>query len=319
MANRRGAAAVSPLTAAQRQLVAANLDLAPKVAWTGARSAIGPHALSREEAEAAGFLGLCEAAIPFDPEKGEFRFFAYRRVQGSILDACANRDLIRVTRYGREKLGVTAIPVLSLDAPVNAAEDAPTLHELLPAAGELEEQVATWDAFRQLPSAQRMALEQILAGYTLEEVSLMTGYGRKTLDRLLAQAQRNLLAALDMDTGEKTMDKNIKIQWLAKPTLRSGMDPLAPDEVLLTPKQISFSVEIGEALGGDCFGIGLAEDHSAIFFRRDAEGYKLKKRRNRYIYIYKQTRAFEPLQALVGDKALTLRAKKRGDLWVCFL
>lgn len=318
MANRRGAA-VSPLTAAQRQLVADNLDLVPRVAWTGARSAIGPHALSWEEAEAAGFLGLCEAAIPFSPEKGSFRSYAYRRVQGSILDACANRDLIRVTRYGRKKLGVTAIPVLSLDALVSAAEDASTLHELLPAAGELEERVATQDAFRQLPGAQRLVLKRTLDGYTLAEIAFMTGYGRKTLDRLLTQAQRNFLAALDMDTGEKTMEKNIKIQWLAKPTLRSGMNPLAPDEVLLTPKQISFSLEIGEALGGERFGIGLAEDHSAVFFRKDTEGYKLKKRRNRYIYIYKQTHAFEPLQALVGDKALTLRAKKRGDLWVCFL
>ena len=46
-----------------------------------------PHGIDLENLEAAGTLGLVEAANRFEPERGiQFRTFAYTRVRGAILD-----------------------------------------------------------------------------------------------------------------------------------------------------------------------------------------------------------------------------------------
>ncbi|WP_437187510.1 sigma-70 family RNA polymerase sigma factor [Planctomicrobium sp. SH668] len=67
------------------QLITEHLDSVRHV--LGRLTARLPGFIDEENLEAAGFLGLVEAATNFDPARGvEFRTFAYHRIRGAILD-----------------------------------------------------------------------------------------------------------------------------------------------------------------------------------------------------------------------------------------
>jgi len=74
------------LSQAQRdELILSHLYLVRHV--LGKLSARLPPEVDRENLEAAGVLGLVEAAVHFDPSRGvQFQTFAYFRIRGAILD-----------------------------------------------------------------------------------------------------------------------------------------------------------------------------------------------------------------------------------------
>ncbi len=80
-----------------------------------------PDGVDRENLEAAGTLGLVEAATKFDPNRGiEFKTFAFARVRGAVLDELRRNcplpqqmlQLIGRVRKAREELP----PPVTLDA-----------------------------------------------------------------------------------------------------------------------------------------------------------------------------------------------------------
>lgn len=67
------------------ELILGHLSLVRHI--VGRMSAKLPHGIDIENLEAAGILGLVEAANRFEPERGiQFRTFAYTRVRGAIYD-----------------------------------------------------------------------------------------------------------------------------------------------------------------------------------------------------------------------------------------
>ncbi len=74
------------LSSAQQVLVVESLNIVRHLA-ARARSTM-PRSVLYEDLYSAGCLGLCEAALRFDPDRGiKFATFAYYRVSGAILDA----------------------------------------------------------------------------------------------------------------------------------------------------------------------------------------------------------------------------------------
>lgn len=96
------------LTAPQRKLAAAHLDLAGGAAKAFARKA--PH--MADAALSAALAGLCAAAMAYDADRGiPFAGFARRRIAGAILDA-AREELPKGFRRNKGE----APRVISLDA-----------------------------------------------------------------------------------------------------------------------------------------------------------------------------------------------------------
>jgi RNA polymerase sigma factor FliA len=80
------------LTPTTRRLVEENLPLVDHI--TKRVAATFPRHIDREELARAGMLGLVEAAIRFDPERGRFSTFAGRRIEGAILDEVRRRSWV---------------------------------------------------------------------------------------------------------------------------------------------------------------------------------------------------------------------------------
>jgi RNA polymerase sigma factor (sigma-70 family) len=83
------------MTPAIQNLVTDNLDLVRQVAARVARNL--PSCIEMDEMEAAGRLGLCQAAIRFDPElHANFRVWAMFRIRGAIIDQYRGRNYPRL-------------------------------------------------------------------------------------------------------------------------------------------------------------------------------------------------------------------------------
>jgi RNA polymerase sigma factor FliA len=101
--------------AQREELILANLTLVRHI--LGRLAARLPHGTDLDNLEAAGVLGLVEAANRFDPERGiRFKTFAYTRIRGAIFDELRRncpfpQDLLeRITKV-RHFLQVLSPPV----------------------------------------------------------------------------------------------------------------------------------------------------------------------------------------------------------------
>lgn len=79
------------LTKEQQTLVSDNLELAYKFAE---RYREAPVRLEHEDAQQQALLGLCHAALRFDPEKGRFSTFAWRQMQIDLKKMVASADAL---------------------------------------------------------------------------------------------------------------------------------------------------------------------------------------------------------------------------------
>lgn len=78
------------LSPTARRLVEDNLSLVDHI--TRRVTASYPRHVDREELARAGVLGLVEAAIRFDPQRGHFTAYAGRRIEGAIVDELRRRS-----------------------------------------------------------------------------------------------------------------------------------------------------------------------------------------------------------------------------------
>src|ERR1700692_4425617 len=88
--------------AQREELILNNLSLVRHI--LGRLSARLPHGIDLDNLEAAGVLGLVEAANRYDPERGiRFKTFAYTRIRGAIYD-----ELRRTCPWAKDLLERTA-------------------------------------------------------------------------------------------------------------------------------------------------------------------------------------------------------------------
>ena len=164
------------------------------------------------ELVACGFLGLLEAHRRFDPKHGTlFATFAYYSVRGKILDAsrrqhwgdsralqCAlalNDTLERrvlVPRHPAERpAGALPTPIIYLFGDIDDAAVSDPARQL----DELEhaELLARLQAEIQLlPNAERRVMQHVLAGSTMDEISIVLGRSVSWVSRAKARAIRLL-------------------------------------------------------------------------------------------------------------------------------
>jgi RNA polymerase sigma factor (sigma-70 family) len=94
-------------------LVVNHLDLVELATSQVARMA-GLGSLDRDDLVGEGQIALVQAACRYDPKKGGFRSFAFRRIKGAMLDALRRDSFL--PRYARER--GDRVVVLSMEKPV---------------------------------------------------------------------------------------------------------------------------------------------------------------------------------------------------------
>ncbi|MGI9071302.1 MAG: sigma-70 family RNA polymerase sigma factor [Bryobacteraceae bacterium] len=82
----RAASTQSTLTTAQQQLVTDHMSLVPGIARQLVKRFSLPHWIDIEEMESCGYVGLCKAALNFDPNRSNFGTYAHLLVRGAIID-----------------------------------------------------------------------------------------------------------------------------------------------------------------------------------------------------------------------------------------
>jgi DNA-directed RNA polymerase specialized sigma subunit len=80
------------LSPAQQQLVADHAHIVPSIARQLVKRFSLPYWIDIEEMISCGNLGLCNAALRFDPALGKFETFASWKVRGAILDGFLRRQ-----------------------------------------------------------------------------------------------------------------------------------------------------------------------------------------------------------------------------------
>jgi RNA polymerase sigma factor (sigma-70 family) len=128
----------------------------------------------KDELTSLCHLGLCEAAQRYDPAKGDFKPFAFRRIRQLVL-----QDLARAERADRDQ------------------EDMPTDSRLgLGAWRQQQRQEEVQARLAELPARIRRVLRlRFLEGLEVEEVARRLGVGERTVQRWV-QEGRELLADL---------------------------------------------------------------------------------------------------------------------------
>ena len=181
------------LTDAQRDLVAASVEMLGLVfALPGVRNlayAVG----DPEEARSLAAVGLCRAARGFDPAKshdGSFYPYAIACMRSALA-----AELARRSRKSRQDPTGRPLPLsLSLDANhpghIDVADPAQAVD------AERDEDAA-WLRARvaELPAAERRAVELVLTGLTMADAGRAVGLSRERVRQLYAAALGRLRAA----------------------------------------------------------------------------------------------------------------------------
>lgn len=173
-------------TSAADELIRAHLDLVPS-----ALARLEAEGIRGERADllAFGQQGLVEAARRYDPERGDFKRYAYYRVRGAMIDGL--RKMGPWTRRGYERIAILD----TLDRALEAQEDA--------AAGERESIEQAAERLRQHMAAMVTAVTVgVFAEAAYEGDSIVSKDGKALADELLGDHQvaarvQEALAELD--------------------------------------------------------------------------------------------------------------------------
>lgn len=163
------------LSQRQRGLVEAHLAMVDKLARYYARR----YGLDREEVGSVLSLALVEAAARFRPGKdASFASFAWRRLQGAVIDELRRQGGVPRGRYAR---GERPPALLSLDQAGHLA-DGPG-----PGAPSLPEDEA-W--LRRLTPRQRQVAERLAAGMRQVDIANGLGLSQGRVSQLVAAIRR---------------------------------------------------------------------------------------------------------------------------------
>lgn len=194
-----------------------------------------PLFVDADNLEAAGVLGLVEAAGQFDPRRGvEFKTFAYHRIRGAILDELRRNCPLpqhvlqqwSEIRSAWEKLGDRATPAALAEACGVSEGDVEACLEAIRLAQpeEWRDELSAWnrggcdqtapdrelddaeqqrvlaDAIERLPERLRIVLSlYYLEDLRLKEIGEVLGVTESRVSRLLARAQMELRSILERD------------------------------------------------------------------------------------------------------------------------
>lgn len=198
-----------------------------------------PQFVDIENLEAAGILGLVEAASQFDPQRGVvFRTFAYHRIRGAILDELRRncplpQDVLQrwaALRAAWERLGENATPATVAAACGLTEEEVENcmatvrltqpeawhdelsewkrggrdLSDPVDSLNDEEERRLLADAIEQLPERLRIVLSLY---YTeelrLQEIGEVLGLSESRVSRLLARAELQLKNILERSLSDR--------------------------------------------------------------------------------------------------------------------
>ena len=82
----RAACTLLTLTPEQEQLVADYMHIVPAIAKRLVKKLSLPFWINLDEMVSCGYIGLCKAALKYDPARGKFETYATFRIRGNIID-----------------------------------------------------------------------------------------------------------------------------------------------------------------------------------------------------------------------------------------
>jgi RNA polymerase sigma factor (sigma-70 family) len=80
------------MTAEQEELVVSHMRIVPPIAKRLVKKFGLPFWIDIDEMISCGYIGLCKAALAFDPERGRFETYATFRIRGTIIDDFLRRQ-----------------------------------------------------------------------------------------------------------------------------------------------------------------------------------------------------------------------------------
>jgi RNA polymerase sigma factor (sigma-70 family) len=184
------------LTEEQKQLVEQNIPLAVMCAKKLYKiyNSLKP---DYEELLSEAKLGLCKAAVDFDPEKG-FRFSTYAVwiIEGRIRLYLRDKlNLIRRPRKGVQgyeaSIRYTYIP---LDALINDEDNSNTLHEIIGRECEEYGQIELWESIRKHTNQreQQILIAHFYEGKSQRDIGKMIGVSQVQVSRIMTAAYKRL-------------------------------------------------------------------------------------------------------------------------------
>lgn len=148
--------------------------------------------------EAAGHLGLVEAANRFQPRKGAaFSTYAWNWVKGHMLSEARRAHVVPVpehTARALKKAGEPLRGVVAYKVPEPGVGE-----DQEPAADSSMRLRALHQAVEDLPREQRHVINRTLAGRTVEQIAFGLGIDEAYVEELLAQARETLEWTLNGD------------------------------------------------------------------------------------------------------------------------
>lgn len=186
-----------PLTNAQRDLAALNIDLVDHVARAMAHNV--PPFIALDDLRSAGHVGLMRAARLFDPAKGfKFNTYATRCITGSILDELRSRLFVKRSAF---KKGTREPEFASLSQSISTSERGTNYASSIPDTreqpGELDRQRdAVRHLTRGLPEHWRKLFERVYVdGIELREFAEEMGWKQSNTSRIHSRGIEHMMRA----------------------------------------------------------------------------------------------------------------------------
>lgn len=154
------------LTDEQRRLVEENVGLARRAAWKY-RKSCALYGMDWDDAYSIACLGLIQAALTYDPEKGAPTTY--------LTCGCESQILRELRRYRVEKRA--KMRTVSLDAPIyDCGNGAPILGETLAAEGlgveeEVLSKISAYEIVNGLSSTDRAIFDMRMAGKKQKDIA----------------------------------------------------------------------------------------------------------------------------------------------------
>lgn len=145
------------------------------------------YSLDTEDFIQIGMVGLIEAADRFDPDKSSvsFKTYAYKRIVGSLIDACRSSDFVK--RRGREK-GLNPA-ILSTEY---ENEDGTSL-KLYGRREDLDLKMDFFNFVRNLSEREQVILVNFLVGNSGREISKKLGITEQRVSQIFVETKNKLL------------------------------------------------------------------------------------------------------------------------------